>query len=433
MEPKKYITLLLCLFLFLVTITPRYILINNGLFHHDSVQLAKAVEGSIETKELMPAVNNRYGLVFIYSLMHMIYYPFDISYELSVTLTTIILAGIASIFTFLFTSYYFKNQYIGFYTTLLLNFNPIFFSTSTYAKSHAMALLCMMACLYFLLLAIDTEKNSSFILSGSFFILLLLTRIDGIFIIFSILFLLYKDRKNTRQKAYYVGILFIITLILFLTEIIFIYSIDIPKMLLREKLFLLVYSSVSLIDSIIPILFMLILYGIYYMWKINKRLEVLFLSLFFLTTFLPMSIMNSFEPRLLLYSIVPLYMILSFLLNEFKNKYIKVSLLIIAIISTFMPYYDMYEFRHSYSSGKEMALFLEYNLNYGSSIELEDMDGGVFIDYYSKKRFNITKDGDYLFTKEKWNYTIINKTIYEGFHRSTIESNINTFYLYKRS
>jgi hypothetical protein len=134
MEPKKYITLLLCLFLFLVTITPRYILINDGLFHHDSVQLAKAVEGSIETKELMPAVNNRYGLVFVYILMHMIYSPFDISYELSVTLTTIILAGIASIFIFLFTSYYFKNQYIGFYTTLLLSFNPIFFSTSTYAK-----------------------------------------------------------------------------------------------------------------------------------------------------------------------------------------------------------------------------------------------------------------------------------------------------------
>ncbi len=50
---------------FILAFAVRLPLMNAGLFHHDEVQLARAVEGSFETSRLQPAVKGRYGAVLL--------------------------------------------------------------------------------------------------------------------------------------------------------------------------------------------------------------------------------------------------------------------------------------------------------------------------------------------------------------------------------
>lgn len=50
---------------FLLAFAVRLPFANGGLFHHDEVQLARAVEGSLERRTLLPAVKGRYGAVLL--------------------------------------------------------------------------------------------------------------------------------------------------------------------------------------------------------------------------------------------------------------------------------------------------------------------------------------------------------------------------------
>ena len=64
---KSGILVLLCLFLFSLIL--RLSFLNAGLFHHDSVQLAMAVEKSADEVIIHPVGGGRHGLVIVDTIL----------------------------------------------------------------------------------------------------------------------------------------------------------------------------------------------------------------------------------------------------------------------------------------------------------------------------------------------------------------------------
>ena len=59
--------------LFIICLITGILLINDGIFHHDGIVLAKAVEDTCRTGQLHSATKGRYGCVLVNSI---IYFPF---------------------------------------------------------------------------------------------------------------------------------------------------------------------------------------------------------------------------------------------------------------------------------------------------------------------------------------------------------------------
>ena len=145
------------IFIFLIAFLPRLILINDGLFHHDSVQLAIATEKTLETGKLHPIVGGRYGLVLINAIAYSPFYILGIqSSEFVITVTTIIFASLAVLMLYLFMKELFDKKFIAITSSLLFSFYPLFFSVSTFAKGHAFSVFFILLAAYSLLKALNT-------------------------------------------------------------------------------------------------------------------------------------------------------------------------------------------------------------------------------------------------------------------------------------
>ena len=65
--------ILFLILLFLVSFFLRVGYMNAGLFHHDSVQLARAIETTAKTFVPQEAVGGRLGVILIYTLPYLFY------------------------------------------------------------------------------------------------------------------------------------------------------------------------------------------------------------------------------------------------------------------------------------------------------------------------------------------------------------------------
>src|SRR5512135_724563 len=76
--------------LFLLNFAVGILLINEGLFHHDSVLLAKAVEDVFRTGRLQPAFHGRYASVAINTVLYLPFFIFGSNADLSVRLSSVL-------------------------------------------------------------------------------------------------------------------------------------------------------------------------------------------------------------------------------------------------------------------------------------------------------------------------------------------------------
>jgi hypothetical protein len=140
-------------FLFTINFLAGILLINNGLFHVDAVFLAKAVEQTYQTGILQPAVNGRYGAVFVNSLL---YFPFHLlgqNADFATRLSSVLFHALSIIALFYFVKILLKNRFQAFAAALLFSFLPLYFIPNTYGKEHG-------SCLFFLLLAFYAAQKS---------------------------------------------------------------------------------------------------------------------------------------------------------------------------------------------------------------------------------------------------------------------------------
>jgi len=134
--------------LVLVSLLLRLALLNDGLFHHDAIKLAQALETSRAEGQLQPLllhdppVGGRYGLVFINSIFHGTAVTlFGVTSAESVILFTSALFGALAVGALFFLARELDlERPAATGAAILLSLSPIFFSETVGAKGHGHAL-----------------------------------------------------------------------------------------------------------------------------------------------------------------------------------------------------------------------------------------------------------------------------------------------------
>lgn len=399
---KEYYIILL---LFLISFLLRIIFMNNGLFHHDSVQLARSTEETLNTLILQPTVNIRYGFVLITSIFHAIpYYILNIeSAEFTVAFVTILFSSLSVCLIYIVTRHLVKSRYAAFTTALLFTLNPLFLSITTYAKSHGPAIFFNMLALYLLMQAVRSRSDYSILWFSAAFAFSLLVRFDNILFIVPLIVLYIFPGKILHNKKKILSIkqrfsirrifLSIIPFILLLlislkTRLFHIAGSDtLPFYYIIPYIKHLFASLTLLSQSItIPLIIFIIATTAFIIYRQKSNIYSLsFLFLWFFSIFLPLGTVKVASPRLYIFSIVPLMMIASLGLNLIykKNPSISISVLFFLCLISFMSIYPIISFRHDYCGTKEYALFT--NIHTPNNAVIIANDNSVFIQYYADR------------------------------------------------
>ena len=114
--------------------------INEGLFHYDSVILAKAVEDVYRTGHLQPAVGGRYGIVIINSILYFPFYCLGQNADLMTRLSSVLFYALSIPSFFIFIKDLFEDHIQGFFAAILLAVTPFYLVPNTYGKEHGMSM-----------------------------------------------------------------------------------------------------------------------------------------------------------------------------------------------------------------------------------------------------------------------------------------------------
>lgn len=393
-------TIYLLALLFLVSLIPRLVYINAGLFHHDSVETAIATEQTVETGKLHGIVGYRYGYILLNVIAYLVpHFIFGVqSAELTVNILTVITASLSIAIAYLFVKELLNNNYTAFCAALLFSFSSVYFSVTTYAKDHAPSVLFILLAGYCLLKSLKTGLMRYYILLGITLGFSLFIRVADILITIPIFLLLYlfprkflEDADNFSKRFEFKNVAFIlIPLIIFLILFFFFQkgavsgSISGNKFLGNES-----YSNhvLSIITSLTPFVAFLAAYGLFISLR-KKHYIALLLFFWILIVYVFYSSFITSKLRFFIPLLIPLFIITSIGLDYIKKHFSIVSylFLIAAVMSMFLLIKPIMEYRHYHSSGKELAFYVANNSGQNSII-VDSGDFGMFYKYYAKRSF----------------------------------------------
>ncbi|MBF0570878.1 MAG: hypothetical protein HQL12_03300 [Candidatus Omnitrophica bacterium] len=121
--------------------------INEGLFHCDSVALARAVEDFYRTGHLYSAVKGRYGAVIINAILYFPFYFSGQNADFLTRLSSVLFYSLSISVFFLFINALFQDLIQGLFAAVLLALTPFYLGPNTYGKEHGMSMfffLCSM-------------------------------------------------------------------------------------------------------------------------------------------------------------------------------------------------------------------------------------------------------------------------------------------------
>lgn len=390
----KKSTILILLFLVLSSFFIRLAFVSDCLFHHDSVQMANAVQRTIRTKTLQQAVSGRYGLVLINTGAYLLFRNImnrDIDYILN--LTTIIFASLSVGMLYLFIKKLTKNNRIAVITSLLFSFTPIFLSITVYAKSHGIAFFFAILSGYYLLKYIETDRLSDKGLFVLLFLFSLTIRNTNIYYAFPflILSLFFRKKPELKKRFIHFSLPVAVCIILYFAFNLasFTYEVGVNRipydLSTIAKLQVIsmhsVYSTITMLGVLAAAL------AIYAGVKKRKYREVLLFSvIWFFPYYLYMSLLQTFSARFLVPVVAPLMLILGVGIDYVyqRKKILSVLLIIFLLISFGAKILPIISFRHNYCGPKEFALFAK-NITEKDSYIISG-DEGIFFNYYADRK-----------------------------------------------
>lgn len=369
---------------------------NDGLWHHDSVQLAIAVEDFVKDGYFHGISGGKEGLILVYSIIYFIpYYLFNASSsEFTITLATIIFASLSSIILYLWLRLISGDDMPSFLTSVLFSISPIILIHTTYATSHGIDLFVIIGSFYLLFLSLinDSKKLgmiSSILLGFSFFV-----RPSNVILIapyFLIVFfkkdVLPNVNKNfsLSETASYIIPIFLIYLInLWMNKETIIDLAGYNKYLGLSDFTFMGIGHIVYTLSIIGLIFSLL--GFFYLILKNKKLTY-FLVIWFILMFMYHSNVLSYTSRFLITTLIPIFVFLSYgLLAIIKfNKYAAFIIIIVIMFLMINQAYPVLKFRHGYSGLKQYSLFVKENTEQNALIIMFG-DDGPFLDYYAGRK-----------------------------------------------
>ena len=373
------------LFLFILSCGIRLYFISPGMFHHDTVKLAMAVEKTIDTGILQPTVSKNYGLVALNVIFYTIpHYLFGIkSAILTLNFTSVLFGSLAVVFAFLFADELF-NKFTAIMAALIFSFNPVFLSISTYGKDHAHSIFFILLAGWCLLKALKTDKNIYKILFGLSLGFSLFIRFPNILAIipFGLLYLFSND--SVMQKYSFKNVLLIaIPFLLFFSAVIITEHDTILGQSEANEFLSFAHFDISLVRAFLRALaiggIFLGIYGFFRMSQ-EKRKESLILLSWTVIIFI---FYSSFISRALrfyieLYLVVALF--IGYGLFHMRKKYglltLFIALLVIVECFTFIS--PVLSYRREHAMGNDLITYME-NITEKNALII---DYGDYLPYY---------------------------------------------------
>lgn len=395
------------LFLLVISASIRFPFLNAGLFHHDSAQLAVAVEKLVNEGGLHGIGGGRHGLVIADSIF---FYFFKLvlgheSAEFSVNFASAFFGVFAILFLYLLVKELSNDRFIAFSSAMLYSFTPLFLSVSTFAKEHTLDAFIVILSLYLLIKGIKKSKNALIFISGLIFALLAFVRFPSILAIFSIMYIAFNSGKISEQgisdilnnKKFKTILIFIIP---FLTILIIYFLLESGAFLNEAKsnfnpfsaenakailFYSLKYSGESILASLnaVGVLFSII--GLVLLFR-EKRHLFYFLLLFLIPLFLFYASSKTVADRFFVVPMIALIIGIACAIGNIKKKsaYAGAIVLGLFLIAFFANVYPAIKMRSEFSAFKELAGIINDNTLPGDSVVILYGDDTPAINYYSR-------------------------------------------------
>lgn len=395
-------------FIFIISFFIRYSYRQNGLFHHDSVRLAQAVEKSFEHRRLYPVylhsptIGGRYGVVFVnvvlYALVNLFSKPE--SSETTLVFSSVLFSSLAVVFMFCFVRELYSDKLLALTAALLLSVTPIFLSQSTGAKEHSLSLFINLLVLYLVKKGIRNKSNIILLLSGIFLGFSGFFRVPNLWIIWPFLLIYFLDFelpikyqwrhiKTNRldfKMCIYVFVPIVAGLVLLWLvqrEWIFMHAsyskflglISAPlKSAVRDFIFTMTLPGV-----------IFLFFGFFFLLIRKQTINCFMLVSWFLLYFLYNGNLAIYSPRLILDCLVPAVIFTAVGITGCMRKNTILTILVVVMVAAmmFVRIQPILIFRHNFVGGKELALFVKENTEKDALIIA--MDDAPFLEYYGKR------------------------------------------------
>src|SRR3989338_8725219 len=389
---NKWETLIL-LFLFVFSIVLRLLFLNAGLFHHDSVQLAMAVENTLKDKTIHPIGGGRYGLVFVdFAIFYFLNVLFNsYSAEFAVNFSSALFGALSIPLFYLIANALLKNRFIAFSSAMLYSVTPIFLSVSTFANSHSLSVFLVLLSFHFLIQSIKSNEKLSAAYSGIFIGASFLVRESNLLLLPAAFYLIFSCSKNlngnflSNEKRkimlYYAAPIVIgaLTLLLLINPIL---EQQVKRNFGTFVFNQITYSISGLQFTLTWLGAILLFVGTYELYKKDRKLLAL-LALWFIPLFLFYTFASVVDHRFFAGLIIPLIILIAcsfnFINNFYKNAgYIASILIFFLMLSSIYP---LLKARHEASSMKELSKLISGTLEPNPAIMLYG-DNQAFPKYY---------------------------------------------------
>ena len=191
----------IALLLLLINLWAGFLFMNDGLFYHDSVVLAQAVENTQITGVLQPAIRGRYGSVVVNYLISLPSLIVGHNADFAIRFSSVLFHALSIVALFLFLSMLFENLNIGFFAALLFSFTPLYFSPNTYGKEHGMSVFFLLVSFIILYRGLKKESIMLIVFSSALLIFSVTVR-ESMLGAIPLFFLLFFDpRLDLKHKA----------------------------------------------------------------------------------------------------------------------------------------------------------------------------------------------------------------------------------------
>jgi hypothetical protein len=402
------------LILFSISFFFRLYYMNEGLFHHDEIWIAQAVERLYARSELIGAVNGRYGSILLNAIFYAPYRAFTGAVaEKVISFTSILSGALLVVVVYYLVLEFIDNRVSAFLAALFLNFNFLFLTFSTIGKENiANALFAVLA---ILLILRGVKQNSIYlkVLGFASFAFSITVHEAGIALLPILLAFLTLFHLACRRPHK----------LLFLDFGLFLVLISVPFFLYLGKVFFRAATVRSTDTAFFEGLFTPIfaiaakdLYQICWVpllalaaagaFQLKKNLKVLVpLCLWILLLFYYGNI-SCYCARYLLYIVIPIVIFAGIgagvLLERFKSMNWKIMsggiiLLLVCGYGLFNAY-PLISFRREYCGPKRMALHVQANTEPDALIITEDES--VYITYYARREVMSHPDTDYALNRD---------------------------------
>jgi hypothetical protein len=189
--------------LFLGAFLLAWYFINEGLFHVDSVILARAVEESYRTGHLHAAVSGRYGIVLINAILYWPFYLRGQNADFLTRFSSVFFYALSIPAFFIFINDLFKNRVQAFFAAVLLALTPFYLVPNTFGKEHGMSMFFFLCSMVLINRGGDEKRPATVLLAGLCYMAALSVRESMLFMLPFYFWLYFKPAVAFRPLRVY--------------------------------------------------------------------------------------------------------------------------------------------------------------------------------------------------------------------------------------